>query len=263
MSTVRTYHLLLPAFALLLQASCSNPRKEYEPLQRMQSAVDASIQSTTGDATRFKACDSVITSLQEFIDRHPDGQWNATAKSDLEKWQSTRAGILEKINRKVDFEEVQKLQDATEQVMQHTTDYAVRTKSCDIVINALDTYLARHTEGEWIAPAKTALASWQSRKDTLEQELASLSDKLYGMMKARAIQAAKNRDGRSKVEEIKLDNREKKTLGANIQVTDVYAVRMRGSLSGSSTIELKITVSGRIDPVRKKVYVDEKPIVEG
>jgi hypothetical protein len=180
----------------------------------------------------------------------------------LESWQSRKASIQENINRKLDFEAVQKLQDAAEQIMQHSTDYVVRMKSCDDIINSMQAYISKHPEGEWTTSAKTALMSWESRKATLEQELSSLSNKLYGLLKERAIQEANKVHRMSKIEEVRLDIRDKKAVGANIQVTDVYAIRMRGAIIGSHIFKLKVTVSGGIVPETKHVFVDKNAIVE-
>ncbi len=66
----------------------------------------------------------------------------------------------------------------------------------------------------------------------------------------------------SNIEEVHLDKRDKRTVGANILVTDVYAVRMRGAILGSHIFKLKITVSGGINPSTKRVFVDDNAAVE-
>lgn len=257
------FHLYsLISLIILVLSSCSNPKKDYESVQQLQSAAEQSIQGTSDDAAKLKSCDDVIKALGEFIKNYPEGEWNATAKAALGNWQSKRSLIQEIINRKLDFEAIQKLQNAAEQVMQHSVDYAVRTKSCDDIISSLETYISKHPEGEWTASVKTALMSWESRKATLEQELSFLSNSLYGLMKDRAIAEAKKVHGMSNIEEVRLDKRDKKTIGANIHVTDVYAIRMRGSILGTSIFKLKITVSGDIDPTTKRVVVDDNTAVE-
>ena len=262
MSATKPLLSLLFVLVVLVLASCSNPKKDYEPIQQLQSTSEQSIQGTSDDAAKLKSCDDVIKALDEFIKNHPEGEWNATAKTALQNWQTKRISIQENINRILDFEAIQKLQDAAEQVMQHSTDYVVRTKSCNDIINSLQTYISKHPEGDWTASAKTALMSWESRKTTLEQELSSLSNRLYGQMKDRAIVEAQRVHGMSNVEEVRLDKRDKKAIGANIQVTDVYAIRMRGAILRSSIFKLKITVSGGIDPATKRVFVDDNVVVE-
>ncbi|MCJ7457421.1 MAG: hypothetical protein MUP17_00305 [candidate division Zixibacteria bacterium] len=262
MRPTKIYSSLLFVLVALLLTSCSNPKKDYEPIKLLQITTEQSIQGTSDDSAKLKACEDVIKALQEFVKRHPKGEWNITANSALESWQSKKASIQENINRKLDFEAVQKLQDAAEQIMQHSTDYAVRMKSCDDIINSLQTYISKHPEGEWTTSAKTALMSWESRKATLEQELSSLSNKLYGLLKERAIQEANKVHRMSNIEEVRLDSRDKKAVGANIQVTDVYAIRMRGAIIRSSIFKLKVTVSGGIVPETKRVFVDESATVE-
>lgn len=262
MRPTKIYPSLLFVLVALLLTSCSNPKKDYEPIKLLQITAEQSIQGTSDDSAKLKVCEDVIKALQEFVKRHPNGEWNITANSALENWQSKRASIQENINRKLDFEAVQKLQDAAEQIMQHSTDYAVRMKSCDDIINSLQTYISKHPEGEWTTSAKTALMSWESRKATLEQELSSLSNKLYGLLKERAIQEAKKVHSMSNIEEVRLDSRDNKAVGANIQVTDVYAIRMRGAIFGSQIFKLKVTVSGSIVPETKGVFVDKSATVE-
>ncbi len=177
---MRATKTLLSLLVILILSSCSNPKKDYESVQQLQSSAEQSIQGTSDDAAKLKSCDDVIKALDEFTKNHSDGEWNATAKTALQNWQTKRASIQESINRKLDFDAVQKLQDAAEEVMQHSTDYAVRMKSCDDMINSLQTYVSKHPEGEWTTSAKTSLMSWESRKTTLDRELSSLSNKLFG-----------------------------------------------------------------------------------
>lgn len=248
--------------AILVLASCSNPKKDYEPIQQLQTASEQSIQGTSDDAIKLKSCDDVIKALDEFIKNHPEGEWNSTAKTDLASWKSKRTYIQESINSKLDFGAIQKLQAAAEQIMQHSNDYVVRQKNCDEIISTLQSYISKYPEGAWTTAAKTSLLSWQSRKTTLEQELSSLINRLSNQMRDRAISEAKKVHRMSNIEEVRLDKRNSRTSGANISVTEVYAIRMRGAIIGSSIFKLNITVSGQIDPATKQVFVDDNDIVE-
>ncbi len=200
-----TFRILRPflffAVVTFLLSSCSNSKKEYEPVQRLQIATEQTIASTSDDDAKLKSCDSVITALQKFMRKHAEGEWNLTAKAALENWQAkrdsiskswqaTKDSLQEVVSRRTDFEEIQKLQDAAEDVMQHSFDYAVRMKSCADMINALQEYLLKHPTSEWSTSAETALMSWKSRRAALVQELGSAFNKLSLLMKQRAIQEA-------------------------------------------------------------------------
>lgn len=262
MNSTKTLLSFLLTLVILILSSCSNPKKDYDPIQQLQISSEQSILSTSDDSAKLKSCDNVIKALNEFITNHPDGEWNATAKTALQNWQSKRTSIQEKINRKLDFEAIQKLQGAAELVMQYSTDYVVRTKSCDDIINSLNGYISKHPEGDWTTSAKTSLMSWESRKSILEQELSSLSNKLYYQMKDKAIAEAKKTHGMSEIEEMLLNNRDKKVVGDNIQVTDVYSIRMRGAILGTHIFKLKVTVSGDIIQATKQVFVNNNAVVE-
>lgn len=258
--TSARFNVLL-VLILLLLGSCSNAGKDYEPILQLQLSADQSIESTSDDAAKLKFCDEVIDALEGFLKRHPDGEWNATAKTALESWQSKRAAIQETVNRKIDFEEILKLQVAAQHVMQYSTDYTVRMKSCYDMINVLQSYLAKNPKGQWKAAARTALLSWKSRKATLEMELGSLADRLYSMLMDKALQAANSAHTFSNIEDIHLEKRSNKAVGPFIQITDIYSVSMRGFF-GSSIFKRKVTVSGRITPESKEVQVDDKVVIE-
>jgi len=165
-------------------------------------------------------------------------------------------------NQKADYEEVQKLQDAAEQVIQRSADYDTRIKSCDYAINSLQRFLDKHKEGEWKNVAKNALSTWQARKASFEQELTSLSELLYSQLKERAIQESKKVHPASKVDSISLVNRTKSKEGNTTKVSDTYFVRMGGIIVGTHIFKLFVRVSGGIAMDSKRVFVDESASVE-
>ena len=267
-----TFTILRPflffAVVTFLLSSCSNPKKDYESVQRLQIATEQTIAITSDGAAKLKSCDSVITALQKFMKKHAEGEWNLTAKAALENWQAkrdsiskswqaTKDSLQEVASRRTDFEEIQKLQDAAEDVMQHSFDYAVRMKSCADMINTLQDYLLKHPTSEWSTSAETALMSWKSRRAALVQELGSLFNKLSLLMKRRAIQEAQKVHSWSNVEKVQLEKSATTTVGASIHVTTTYAVRMVGAIVRSSIFKLEITVSGGIDPETRRPFVDE------
>ncbi len=177
-------------------------------------------------------------------------------------WWLFRGTPERNFSEKEDYEELQKLQVATEQVMRNTYDYDVKIKSCDDMISFLQDFLKKHQAGEWSVIAKTTLKSWQSKKVTLEQEIRSLVDELYAQMKKRAIEEAGKAHWFSHVENINLEKRNKRKEGIYTVVNDIYSIKMRGGLFGANIFQLKVTVSGRVAMDTKKVSVDDQVSVK-
>jgi len=163
---------------------------------------------------------------------------------------------------KADYDNVQKIQDASELTIQRTSDYDIKAKACDDAINALQTFLAKHADGEWANTAKTALDSWQSRKSSLHQEFTSLSEKLYQLMSVDAALAASKHHLGSKIEKIQLSDRKSSIEGQKIVVNDVYLVKMRGQIIGRNVFNFMVKVSGHISTDTKTVAVDNSAIEE-
>jgi len=165
-------------------------------------------------------------------------------------------------SQKADYEEVQKLQDAAEQVFQRTVDYDVKIKACDDAINVLQTFLTKHKEGEWSNIAKSALDSWQSRKSAVQQESGTLMESLYSQLKQRAIDETQKAHPASRIENIVLANRVSNKEGSKMAINDIYHVRMKGTILGTHIFKLTVRVSGHVVMDSKAIIVDEKVIVE-
>ena len=163
---------------------------------------------------------------------------------------------------KADFDTVQKIQDTSELTIQRTADYSIKAKACDDAINALQSFLAKHTEGEWANTARTAIDSWRSRKSSLQQEFASLSQKLFQLTHDQAVQLAVKHHPASKIEKIELSDWKSTTDGLKIVVNDVYSVKMRGQIVGIHVFNFKVNVSGHISTDTKEVAVDNSAIDE-
>ncbi len=191
MSLKTLYTLLVVIMVMLLMSSCSNPTKDYEPIQQLQRITEQSITGTSDDAANIKSCQSVIDALQNFTKDHPEGEWNVTAKTALTNWQTKRDSIQEVVKSKSDFDRIQDLQEATENIMQYSFDYDVRTKSCEDMTQALEQFLSKHSKSEWTACVQTALMSWKSKEDNLIRQLGSLFNKLSNLMEQRATDEAK------------------------------------------------------------------------
>lgn len=257
MSLKILYPFLVVVILTLLMSSCSNPKKDYEPVEQLQKTTEQSIVSTTDDPTNIKSCQNVIDALQNFIKDHPEGEWNLTATAALASWQAKRDSMQEIVNAKLDFDKIQKLQQADEDVMQRSFDYAVRMKSCGDMIEELQQYLSKYPKSDWTTSAQTSLMSWKSREANLTQQFSSLFHKLDDLMVKRAKLEAQKQHRLSNIVDFKTESTNKNSVGGNIKVTTVYAVRMVGSIMHKSIFKLDITVSGGIVPESKQVFVDD------
>ena len=163
---------------------------------------------------------------------------------------------------KADYDTVQKIQEASELTIERTSDFDVKTKACDDAINALQTFVTKHQEGEWSNTAKTALESWQSKKSSLQQEVTSLSEKLYRLMTERAAELASNHHPVSKIEKMQLADRQTRKEADKIVVSDSYTVKMRGAILGKEVFNFSVKVLGHISTDSKSVTIDNAVIDE-
>ncbi len=257
MSLKILYPFLAVLIITILMSSCSNPQKDYEPVQQLQKTTEQGIINTTDNDVNIKSCQTVIAALKNFIKDHPQGEWNITATIALYSWQTKMDSMQEVVNSKLDFEKIQKLQQAAEDVMQHSSDYAVQMKSCDDMTEQLQQYVSKHPKGDWIASAQTTLMSWKSRKANITQQLNSLIMKLSNLIEQRVRQEAKKVHPMSNIEKLQVESTNTNAIGGNIKVTSIVAVRMRGAIFGKDIFKLEITVSGEIVPESKQVFVDD------
>jgi len=163
---------------------------------------------------------------------------------------------------KADYDTVQKIQEASRLTIERTSDFDVKIKACDDAINALQAFVTKHPKGELTNTAKTALASWQSKKSSLQQEVTSLMDKLYRLMNDRAIELAKRHHPASKIQMMQLADRQTKKEPDKIVVNDSYAVKMRGAIVGKEVFNFLVKVSGHASTDSKSVTVDNAVIEE-
>jgi len=254
----RTLYAFLAVIILtFFIGSCSNPGKDYDRVQRIQRTIEQSIVGTNDDAANIKSCQNVIDALQIFIKDHPDGEWNLTAREALTSWQTRRDSMQEVVKSKSDFDRIQELQEATENIMQYSFDYDVRTKSCEDMTQALEQYLSKHPKSEWSTCVQTTLMSWKSKEDNLIRQLSSLFNKLSNLMEQRATEEAKKVHPRSNVEKLQIESTNTNTTGGNIKVIRSYAVRMHSATISKDIFKLDITVYGTIVPESKQVFVDD------
>ena len=170
--------------------------------------------------------------------------------------------IISCSNPKADYDEVQQILNTSEKTIQQSFDYEIRIKACDDAIASLNKFIQKHKEGEWSNVAKNSLNAWESQRTSFQQELTDLSNELYAQLKDKAIEESKRVHSFSNIENIALENRNQSKIGSFVKVTDVYSVRMRGAIIGNNIFKLLVTVSGRIGMESKKVFVDEKAVVE-
>jgi len=165
--------------------------------------------------------------------------------------------LLSCANPKADYEEVQKIQTAAEQVVSTSADYDVRINECDNVIRALEGFLNKHKEGEWAATARADLGSWQSRKAVLQNEINSLSAELSARLRLKAAEESTRKHPFSSLELIYREDQTRIKQGSNLLVKETYSVRLLTGLFGLRVLKLTTTVSGGIAMDSKKVFVDD------
>lgn len=161
-------------------------------------------------------------------------------------------------NAKNDYEEIRRLLDVTEQTIEKTIDFDAKLKACDDAIRILESFLKKHTEGEWVNIAKTALESWKTRREAIVNELESLRSRLSVETERIARRKAFHQHSLSDIETIFFEKRDEHKEGNNIITSDTYNVRMRGSVIGTSIFKLKIIVPGRIAMDTKSVSADDE-----
>ena len=129
--------------------------------------------------------------------------------------------ILAWSSQKADYEDVQRLQDASEQVMQHSSDYDVRLKACG------DKLLSQLERG----------------------------------FQAKVIREAQKVHSFCNVERIDQQSRNERKEGSRIVVDASYAVRMKGATLGMDIFKLDVRVSGYVATDTKLVSVDQRATV--
>ncbi|MGB8298561.1 MAG: hypothetical protein WCG85_24310 [Polyangia bacterium] len=163
---------------------------------------------------------------------------------------------------KADYDNVQRIQEASELTIERTSDYDVKIKACDDAINALQSFVSKYKEGEWSNTARTSLDSWQSKRSSLQHEITSLSDNLYHLMADRATGLADSHHPLSKIEKIQLADRQTKKEADKIIVNDSYSVKMRGAIIGKEVFNFSVKVIGHVSTNSKSVSIDNAVIEE-
>ncbi|RPH52423.1 MAG: hypothetical protein EHM85_02885 [Desulfobacteraceae bacterium] len=165
-------------------------------------------------------------------------------------------------NSKAEYEEVQKLQNITEQTIQHTSDYDLKIKACDGAINVLNDFVTKHKDGKWNTTATTALQSWESKKYSLQQEIELLTKKLSDLMNYRAFEEANKLHPGSRIEQLSLSVHKSEKYGTKFIFNNTYSAKMRGAFLGKHIFNFVVKVSGHIATDTKQAVVDSATIEE-
>jgi len=236
--------------------------KDYEvvvsQLQKLQDSKEQLMQQGIDYDVRINACQTVIDSLEIFIAKHPTGHWSDGAQLAKAKWAERKSKLME--NKA--YDEITKIQEASELIMENSNDYDVRIHSCDNVLNALTSYKSHYLVGKSDNTIATSLESWQGRKAALEREIKSLREKAFNLNREEALRLSKQQHNFSNVEKIELEKRTENKEGNNINIKDIYNVRMVGAIIGTNIFKLRITVTSHIATDSKSVWVDDDSIVE-
>jgi hypothetical protein len=85
-------HLFSIALAMTL-FSCSNQKKDYEEIQKLQTVFEQRMKKSFDYDTRIQDCDSIITAFQKFIASHNSSEWTTMAQNNIASWQAKKATI--------------------------------------------------------------------------------------------------------------------------------------------------------------------------
>ena len=258
-------NLLGSALVLLILLSCSSAKQEYGELQQLQTTSDQLLERASERDDVLNACDTVIAALNDYLQRHTDGDWATTARSALKSWQSRRDAYEKEFTLREEvknYEVLEQLQASAEQLLQHATDFDVILEACDNVIRALDQHSTKHPDNQHAAITKTMLTSWQTRKSTLESEFTLLHEKLYERLRSKCTAAAQKHHSMSNLEAFTLDSRKEVKENAKIVIRDTYDVRMKGKLLGRHIFKFKVSATGFIDMANRQIGVADSTTIE-
>ncbi len=241
-----------------LLISCSKAEREWESLQKFQGDKMTVVQSNAEYDLKIEACQAVVDSLSAFMGKHKDGKHIQNAQDAVRLWEQRKVTF----ERQKDFQVLGTTRGMSEQILKTTYDYDVRTQACDNVISSLQKFLYKYPVAEETPLVKTSLDAWKSRKAEIENEYASLLSKFAELSRQSCIKAATDRHPLSNIESIELEKREKQVMGFNIAIRDIYAVRMKGRILGTSIFKLRITVDGSIAADTKQTSVGKSPLIE-
>jgi len=245
---------LLSALLIVFVLSCSNAEKDYSKVQQLQDSKAQLLQQDMDYDVKLQACDAVIAALHDFISKHEKGQWHDAAGLSLGDWQKKRNHVIEEQA----YAKLQTTLSSSEQIMSNTYDYDIKMSSCDDAINGIQEFTGGYLDSEFGPSLQKTLVSWQQRKSACQEELNSLIGKFSRISQDKAIEMANVQHMMSNVENLELASRDNKKSGNKIIINDIYDVRMRGVILGTSIFKFKVYVNGYIamDSKTAGVYND-------
>jgi len=135
-------------------------------------------------------------------------------------------------------------------------------KSCDDAISALQGFISKYNEGEWSNVAKTALSTWQAKKESIIQKFKSLTEMLIKKMNNRAVEEALNLHPGSGIEKIQFKESKSQKEPDKVIIHAIYSVKMRGKIFGIHVFNFIVKVSGHIATDSDNVFIDNSSIEE-
>jgi hypothetical protein len=252
------YLFLLAVCAFVFALSCSNPEDEYGRIQELQDSKALLLTQDMDYDIKISACDAVITALDNYLAQHKKGKWHDTALLAFYDWQNKRQSILEEQA----YSRLQVILTSSEQVMSTSGDYDIKIKGCDDAINAIQEFLQKFDDGRLASTMQTSLVSWQQRKSACQEEFTTLVGNFSKISQEHAMELAGDQHKMSSVERIELTSRKQHKDGNKIILNDVYDVRMRGLVLGTSIFKLKVYVNGYISMDKKTVGIYNDAYVE-
>jgi hypothetical protein len=140
-------------------------------------------------------------------------------------------------------------------------DLELHIKACDEAIDSLSAFLSRYPKGELPTLASNDLASWRSRRSSIERELNLLIEELSVSMQGIAVEHSKKVRPLTNLAGVKLDKRVKSKQGLTITLNDIYSVAMMVTKGQLQLSTVRVQVVGRIHMDTRTVFVDERPVI--
>jgi len=246
--------------AILLAAalSCSNAKRDFGQIQRLQETNVQLLAQDTPYETRLQACKEVISSLNEFLARHRGGKWHDAALFSLSEWQNRE----ELVRQERAYTQLQAILESADRTVSMSNDYELKISSCDSAINAATDFLRSHDDGKLAATLEASVFAWQQRKTAYQHELDLLRDEFNALSKERAVSLAEAQHTYSHIDKITLKSSTNQKNGAKVFISDIYDVRMKDGDTGRKFPIFKVHVNGYIDYDSRDVVINEDARVE-
>jgi len=94
--------LLFSSLSVCVLVGCSSAKQDYEEVLTLQQATEQALQQTTDYDIKLKSCDDMMRVLDEFLKKHPQGEWSDVARTALQSWQSRKTALFSERSSLVD-----------------------------------------------------------------------------------------------------------------------------------------------------------------